>query len=317
MPYYPLNRITPNLYTPGGEWQVKSIKEEYIGYYHKTFTGQYYTGRTPQDKPNRILIQFKHGDYNTKNDFGAIDFFNEDSNKYNFGKKIKNKSAIIEQDELPQYKIVSPTDTEYYLGEFTRYFCRKRNEPIFIEVTKEDFDEIRSDTTGYAYSLYKPFKFPWKITGEPIEVATVNKNMVEYVEKTSQVKGFSKFLTNYTEFYAYYTNGTEFVLPDGSPYSGLYHIHPGKGPMVGAKHVSTPHAHLRRAGEILVEAPTPRNTLNPVTGSVLLPTSTTSYSSAPPILSSPSPTPTPTSPPSSSPPPPSSPPPSPPYGGGY
>ena len=41
-----------------------------------------------------------------------------------------------------------------------------------------------------------------------------------------------------------YTDGKEFVTPDGNPYVGPYHIHPRKGPMVGAKHVSTPHALL-------------------------------------------------------------------------
>jgi len=206
MPYYPLNRITPNLYTAGGQYQVKSTNKEYVGYYFKTFTGEYYTGRTPQDKPNRQLVPFNHGDYNTKNEFGAIDFFNEDSNYYNFSKKIKNKSAIIYREELPQYKTVFPTETEYYIGEFTRYFCKKRNEPIFIELTKQNFEDIKKDPKGYAFSLYKPFKFSWKLTGDPTEVATVNRNIVLYTENNSKVEGLSKFITNYIQFYKNLSN---------------------------------------------------------------------------------------------------------------
>jgi uncharacterized membrane protein YgcG len=40
------------------------------------------------------------------------------------------------------------------------------------------------------------------------------------------------------------TDGTEFMLPDGSPYAGPYHVHVSKGAMVGARHVSTPHSVL-------------------------------------------------------------------------
>ena len=38
-----------------------------------------------------------------------------------------------------------------------------------------------------------------------------------------------------------YTPGGEFTLPDGKEYIGFYHIHPDKGPMVGANHVKEFH----------------------------------------------------------------------------
>tara|TARA_Y100001937_G_scaffold97866_2_gene133374 strand:- start:464 stop:790 length:327 start_codon:yes stop_codon:yes gene_type:complete len=37
------------------------------------------------------------------------------------------------------------------------------------------------------------------------------------------------------------TDGTEFARPDGTPYSGPYHVHIDKGAMVGARHISSPH----------------------------------------------------------------------------
>jgi len=40
------------------------------------------------------------------------------------------------------------------------------------------------------------------------------------------------------------TDGSEFVLLDGTPYVGRYHVHVSKGAMVGARHVSTPHSVL-------------------------------------------------------------------------
>tara|TARA_R110002020_G_scaffold99711_5_gene236415 strand:- start:2587 stop:2892 length:306 start_codon:yes stop_codon:yes gene_type:complete len=40
------------------------------------------------------------------------------------------------------------------------------------------------------------------------------------------------------------TDGLEFALPDGSAYSGPYHIHIDNGAMVGARHSTTPHSNL-------------------------------------------------------------------------
>ena len=38
-----------------------------------------------------------------------------------------------------------------------------------------------------------------------------------------------------------YTDGGEYTLPNGKNYVGFYHIHPEKGPMVGATHTNQPH----------------------------------------------------------------------------
>ena len=49
--YYPLSQITPNQYTNGGEFQLKSNGQLYIGYYFITSTNQYFTGRNQNDTP--------------------------------------------------------------------------------------------------------------------------------------------------------------------------------------------------------------------------------------------------------------------------
>jgi len=41
-----------------------------------------------------------------------------------------------------------------------------------------------------------------------------------------------------------FTDGSEYALINGTPYTGEYHIHPDKGPMVGAKHITETHASL-------------------------------------------------------------------------
>ena len=46
------------------------------------------------------------------------------------------------------------------------------------------------------------------------------------------------------------TDGTEFVLPDGTPYIGFYHIHATMGPMRGKRHSDkVAHEKLMTPGE--------------------------------------------------------------------
>ena len=56
MAYIPKNRIQTNLYTAGGEYHIPGINPDYVGFYHKLYTGKVYTGKTPNDKPNSLLV---------------------------------------------------------------------------------------------------------------------------------------------------------------------------------------------------------------------------------------------------------------------
>ena len=54
--YYPKSQIQTNLYTNGGELIYFDTKQEYKGYYYKTSKSQFFSGKTPDDKPNNLLI---------------------------------------------------------------------------------------------------------------------------------------------------------------------------------------------------------------------------------------------------------------------
>jgi len=47
------------------------------------------------------------------------------------------------------------------------------------------------------------------------------------------------------------TDGSEFVLPDGRPYSGPYHVHIREGAMEGERHVKTSHRPLKPVNEVI------------------------------------------------------------------
>ena len=55
--YYPKSQIKSNLYTTGDEYIIQSSQSPYVGYYYAISTGQYFTGRTPDDRPNQELIK--------------------------------------------------------------------------------------------------------------------------------------------------------------------------------------------------------------------------------------------------------------------
>ena len=60
--YTPKNRIITNQFTQGEEYVYKNItpQQYYVGFYYKTYTGKYYTGKNPNDPPNEELIVVKN-----------------------------------------------------------------------------------------------------------------------------------------------------------------------------------------------------------------------------------------------------------------
>ncbi len=56
MPYIPKSRIQPNLYTAGKDYVIQSTLKPYVGYFYRTYTGEVFTGKNPDDKPNFPLI---------------------------------------------------------------------------------------------------------------------------------------------------------------------------------------------------------------------------------------------------------------------
>ena len=65
-----------------------------------------------------------------------------------------------------------------------------------------------------------------------------DKGILKVTGNFNKPKGYGKAKFNI------YTNGDEFQLEDGTVYKGYYHVHPEKGPMVGAYHIDEPHEFL-------------------------------------------------------------------------
>jgi len=218
--YIPKNRIKPDLHTPGGEFILKSTGENYAGSYHQLYTGKYFTGKNPDDKPVREIIRGAEATNNiwetTANDPSNGSGFQqyvenfdgqfanqnpnsmEDLKVYNSIKNVDWGKTTL----LPQQYYPNPTEDDYNLGSFTRYFAQKRNELIYLEINEDTYKNLNKRDPKWAYDLYRSFKIQWTLVGDQKEVYNTNRNIVLIEERRSRRIGLGLFLKeNYLKFY--------------------------------------------------------------------------------------------------------------------
>jgi hypothetical protein len=200
--YYPLSQITSNLYTNGGEYVYKSNQENYTGYYWKTSSGKIYTGKTPQDIPTSELISANSNPLNPVLQNSSIPVI-INQNDFENTNYINIKSIDTSQIALtPTYYPTLPTQQDYQIGEFRRYFCKKTNEIQYIEISKDQFDLLVAKDPQILWQLYFPFFIPWDITGNKEQVARVNKNIVDLTMKNLRLPRFNDYIKNdYIKYY--------------------------------------------------------------------------------------------------------------------
>lgn len=219
MAYYPLSQITPNLYTDGTEYSTLN-GVPYKGYYYKTSTGKLFTGRTPQDLPNLELAELALNQpiapgiedtafnqyYLVEGAYPSSDPDPEIPPKYdkytsNYGSYL----SLIDEELttlIPYYICTKPTEQDYSLGEFRRYFCRKRNQLIYIEIDKPQYDKLVNRNPQIYWQMYKPFFLTWQLTGDKQTVAKTNKNVTELKSKRERLPKLGDYLKHdYLKYY--------------------------------------------------------------------------------------------------------------------
>lgn len=194
MPYYPKSQIKTNLFTEGGQLEVTSTGESYTGYYWQTSKNEYFTGRNPSDGVS-IPLQIIATPPPIK--VSLLTYTNTNTT-YNKLKGVKISEAL----QLPYYQKPTLTEEDYQIGSFKRYFCKKINENLYIETTKDIYNKIASKDKGYAFTLYQPFTLIWKISGNRKVVEQTNQRIVELTEFQQKIVGLGEYLKyNYVEFY--------------------------------------------------------------------------------------------------------------------
>jgi hypothetical protein len=199
--YYPLSQITTNLNTNGGEFVYANTLQNYKGDYYKTSKGEYFTGKTPQDGLNELLIlsQLNEGiQTTTQNDI--VSFFNTDDTQVGDYLNITNQSLIA--PSIPTYSATLPTEQDYQNTEFRRYFCKKSNEIIYLEISKETYDKLAAQDPQILFELYIPFNLPWQLTGDREQVYKTNRNITELVSVRQKLPMLAEYLKmDFTKYY--------------------------------------------------------------------------------------------------------------------
>jgi hypothetical protein len=199
--YYPTSQITSNLYTNGEEFAFISNGLPYIGYYWKTSSEKYYSGKTPHDLPNEELILISDTinisitPSTPENNFS---YYNEDG----ISSEYINLRNPPPPSLLPTYSQNSPTNKDYQIGEFRRYFCKKTNEIIYLEINKDTYNKLVNKDSQILYQLYQPFNIPWQLTGDKSQVFIINKNITELISKQQKLPMLPEYLKkDYSKYY--------------------------------------------------------------------------------------------------------------------
>jgi hypothetical protein len=201
MPYFPLSQIKPNLYTNGGELIIATTKEDYKGYYYETSNGKKYTGSTPQDGPNVLLLPSKIStdtpksfSFDSPNNIilnTTEDYTDKTSGKFysmpdpdSYPKNIDFKSRNLPQ---PSQNLLID-NPEQSIRFYTRYFCKKNNELKYMEIDKPTFDKLSSRSQDIAWDLYTPVSILWYVGSSGI-----NKGLVSQIEREQKWYGFTQW----------------------------------------------------------------------------------------------------------------------------
>jgi hypothetical protein len=216
--YIPKNRIITDLKTSPNEFVYKGTNIFYNGSYWKSYDGRFFTGKNPNETPTQEIespvtiatdrdITFPL--YQSSILFSdyvelPIDELNQSNSNivedYSILKKINLNKPEIKL--LPTQYYPTPTQDDYNLGVFSRYFVVKVNENIYLEVNKDTYDNINNQSTDWAWEFYTPFTILWTLTGERDNVFITNRNITQLTEQRLKRRGLQEFLKlNYLKFY--------------------------------------------------------------------------------------------------------------------
>ncbi len=257
--YIPKNRIQTNIYTRGDEDQSVVTGLPYTGFYWTMYNGKIFTGKNPNQNPTVGLVKIEAASDNIWQAEAKGEIFQQyadtwDSEvvpgQYQDLNMITEYNKVTKTDLssvrlMPQQFFPSPTDEQYKLGAFTRYFACKLNEPSYLELDKKTYKKMRDQDPEIVWVMFKVFRMQWTLTGiDPDSVFGINSNQAELIEEKINKKGFKDFLNNdFSQFFAQdsgkvlRSNGEDgLVLPDGTAYIGDYHVMANGTPMTGAQH---------------------------------------------------------------------------------
>ena len=243
--YYPLSQITTDLYTSQEEFLVQATNLPYKGKYYSTSDGKFFSGASPQDGENIPLIRNTQNDSSKDVEVGVEGTFNKTNTSLSLTPP-SYQNASTKPPRLapsPTSKVVFPTQEEYTIGEFTRYFLKKINQNVYLETDKPTFINYQNRNNNTQHELYSSVSLPWNLTGNPIDAYVTNRNIVLLNENQIKWFGFSMwFNSRYLKHFKptsqnyFNTKGGELKIETNNEnYAGFYHVNPNLGKIMEGK----------------------------------------------------------------------------------
>jgi hypothetical protein len=184
--YIPKNQIQTNLSTPGSQFYVVFTGKDYIGVYWKRANGQVFSGTGPSD-PSSVEIKPYSADFN--------------ANEY-IKKNGTSPDPHINGSTQQYLNPLPPTPDNYKYNNYERYFIRRVNQPLFVEIDSKLYSQFEDKSSDVPYTIYISFKMPWLITGDKEHVYRSNKNIVLLREQNYKVYGLQEYLQeDYLQYY--------------------------------------------------------------------------------------------------------------------
>ena len=203
--YYPKSQVKTNLYTNGGDFTARNSSTLYKGYYYETSDGRYFSGKTPNESPTFELIRVNpnQSPTNLSEDLQVenipVDNYYVIENGYLTSTRL---AFNLQAPTPPKQAYPVPTENDYKLGEFQRYFLKKGNEIKFLEISLEDYRKYINQDRDVIFELYTPIQINWVLTGEKEQVYKINQSIVARTEREQNLPGFTQYFRDrFTQFY--------------------------------------------------------------------------------------------------------------------
>lgn len=203
MAYYPKSQITTNLHTNGDEFFLINSETPYSGYYYKISNNKKYTGKNPDAGmgieliPNTTLngnpppTPFAPSTITTIR--STINMSDKDDSLLHYNNSVTvvyPKLQDFESRALPSPDYPKPTPQDIQIGEYRRYFAKKSNELIYMEISKETYTKFSSNDPKVATDVYEVLFLPWSLKYKP---SSTNKSIVSIVERNNKWYGFTLY----------------------------------------------------------------------------------------------------------------------------
>ena len=254
--YYPKSQITTNLYTNGDELFIKSNNLNYIGYYYKLSTGKTFAGKKPSTGIIELVPRedLDFSSTSAEEDITKVIsvlnfpsdpdpeglYPNPDENFFTIKNNgpYSNLIPLPEVRKIPSHYTPIVTQSDINVGEILRYYAKKTNNTLYLEISPDDFLALKTGNPKIAFDLYECVSIPWSLTDEADEI---NRKLVNNIERNRRWYGFhhyfkGRFGNDEGLPESLYTNGGEFLLPNRTNYIGFYHFMPDGRVMSGKFH---------------------------------------------------------------------------------